>query len=103
MSRLLRHAARTAAALITPAALVRLGLPAVGAALLVVIVAAGVLCWVISNGDRSNRAARLISATRGDAVQMAGRPPDPPPTPARQPSPTRIRFRIARRGGVHHE
>jgi hypothetical protein len=67
MKRPWRALVKGAAAVVGPAMLARLGLPAVGAALVVVLVAAGVLCWVVSSKDRSDHAAQLIDAARGQA------------------------------------
>jgi hypothetical protein len=46
----------------------------IGAVLLIVIISAGLLCWVINNADRSYRAAQLISATRGHDMSWNGKP-----------------------------
>ena len=66
MSHAIGNAAWAAAAMI---ALARLGMPAAGAALLIAAIGAGVLCWIISSGDRADRAERLIGAARGHATE----------------------------------
>ena len=54
-------------------ALVRLGVPGVAAAVLLAVIAAGVLCWVLASAERSERAAALIAAARGKTIRP--RPP----------------------------
>lgn len=61
---------KVVAAVAGPVLLVRLGLPALGALLLIVIITVGMLCWIISSHDRSGNAAQLIAAIRG---QKGGR------------------------------
>ena len=84
----LRRASRAAAGLLPTAALARLGLPALAAAIFLAALAAGVACWVISSGDRSDRVIRMIYARRGDAQCL--------PQDARRSSPTSPRRGRAR-------
>jgi hypothetical protein len=85
MIRALGHAARAAGAVLTPAVLVRLGLPAVAAATGILLTGAGVLCWVLASAERADRARQLITALRSGPV-----PPPPPPAirAARHEEPT---------------
>jgi hypothetical protein len=43
-----------------------LGLPAFGALVFLAVLAAGVACWVIGSGDRTERVSRVLLAWRGD-------------------------------------
>jgi hypothetical protein len=81
MRRAWRALVKVTAAVVGPAMLARLGLPAVGAALVVVLVAAGVLCWVLASQDRSDHAAQLIDAARGQAKVLALLPAAPAAVP----------------------
>ncbi len=53
------------------ALLARLGLPALAGMVVLGILLLAVICWVISNGDRSDRAARLMLALRDKASCLA--------------------------------
>jgi len=76
----LRAAGKTAATLVPTAQLARLGLPALIAAgvLLVLILAAG--CWILASDGPAARLACILDAWRGNPI------PDPPTT---APQPTR--------------
>lgn len=72
MSQTLGHWAKTAAAVL---ALGRL-MPAAGwAALAAALIVAGVVCWILSSPERTDRAARLIGAARGQAAALPASPP----------------------------
>lgn len=77
MTGLARNALRRvghAAAGIVPAALVAgLGVPALGALVLVAILVVAVACWVIKSKARTDRAARLLLACRGDTACLPSR------------------------------
>jgi hypothetical protein len=60
-----RRAGRAAAGLLPAAALARLGVPALAAVVFLAVLALGAACWVIANGDRSDRVTRMIYARRG--------------------------------------
>jgi hypothetical protein len=83
----LKHAGRVLAGILPAAVLARLGVPALAAAVSLAVLILGVTCWVINNGDRSDRVTRMIYARHGDARCL---PPDTgPPVPASQPHPRR--------------
>lgn len=52
------------------AAMIRIGLPVVVGTSFLVLVIIGAICWTISNGDRADRLALLISAARGQASRL---------------------------------
>ena len=64
-----------AAGLLPAAALARLGLPALAAAVVLAVAALGAACWVIASGDRSDRVTRMIYARHGDARSLTSGPP----------------------------
>jgi hypothetical protein len=85
----LKRAGRTAAGVLSAGLLARLGLPALAALVLLGVFLLVVICWIISNGDRSDRAARMMLALRGKASCLAPRPAVgavPAPRPRRQTS-----------------
>ena len=87
MKNALRHASRALAGMLPAAVLARLGMPALGAAIFLAVLALAVACWVISNGDRSDRVTRMIYARHGDARCL---PPGPAPSsPAAPAAPRR--------------
>jgi hypothetical protein len=68
-----RYAAKAAAGLIPAAAVARLGMPALGALVLLAVLILAFVCWVIVSQDRTNRVSQLLLARRG--------------TPAAEPAP----------------
>ncbi len=73
-----------AAGLLPAAALARLGLPALAAAVILAVAALGAACWVIASGDRSDRVTRMIYARHGDARSLTSRPPAAPARASRR-------------------
>jgi hypothetical protein len=73
-----RRAGWMTAGLLPAAALARLGLPALAAAVILAGAALGVACWVIASDDRSDRVTRMIYARHGDARSLTSRPPAAP-------------------------
>jgi hypothetical protein len=74
----LKRGGRIAAEVVLPAAvLVRLGLPALAALVLLGVLLLATICWVVNNGDRSDRAARLMLALQGRTSCLAPRPAVP--------------------------
>jgi hypothetical protein len=71
MKKAVKYAARTATGMLPAALFVRLGLPALGALVFLAVLVLGVICWIISNGDRSDRVTRIILARQGDARCLA--------------------------------
>jgi hypothetical protein len=69
-----RYAAKAAAGLIPAATVARLGMPALGALVLLAVLTLAVACWVIVSQDRTNRVSQILLARRG--------------TPAAEPVPT---------------
>lgn len=67
MRNVLKHAGRAAAGMLPAAVLARLGVPALAAAVSLVVLVAGVTCWVLSSDDRSDRVNRILLARQGDA------------------------------------
>ena len=64
-----------------PAALLaRLGVPALAALVFLAILVLGVICWIISDPERSERVNRMLLAKRGDA-RCLRRPDHPAPSP----------------------
>jgi hypothetical protein len=62
------------AAVLPAAVLARLGLPALAALVLLCVLLLAVICWIISNGDRSDRLNRMMLALQGKASCLAPRP-----------------------------
>jgi len=74
-----------------PAALLaRLGVPALTAVIVLVVLVIGVTCWIISNDDRTGRVNRMMLAIRGDArcLEIAA---SARPSPASRPHRPSIR------------
>lgn len=78
----LKHTARTAAGLLPAALLIKLGMPALGALFLLAVLTLGLIRWIISDKDRSDRVARMILAWHGNARCLA---PAPPTSPSANP------------------
>jgi hypothetical protein len=72
----LKHTARTVAGLLPAALLVEMGMPALGALVLLSVLTLGLICWIISNRDRSDRVTRMILAWHGNASCLAPAPRD---------------------------
>jgi len=53
--------------------LARLGMPALAAVVFLVVLALGAACWVIADGDRSDRVTRMIYARHGNARSLVPR------------------------------
>jgi hypothetical protein len=83
----LRRAGKVAAGGLPAALVTGLGLPALGALVLLFVAMLGVACWVIGSEDRTARASRVLLAWRGNASCLApGRGASPSPTPERRPA-----------------
>jgi hypothetical protein len=88
-----RRAGRVTAELLPAAALTRLGVPALAAAVFLAVLTLGAACWVIASGDRSDRITRMIDARHGRSLPRGSpaaparasrrKPADPPAAPAR--------------------
>jgi hypothetical protein len=63
-----RYTAKAAASLIPAATVARLGMPALGALVLLAVLIFAFACWVIGNQDRTNRASQILLARRGTPV-----------------------------------
>jgi hypothetical protein len=74
MTDALKRAGRMAAGVLPAAVLVRLGLPALAALVLLGVLLLVVFCWILSNGDRSDRLTRMLLARHGDASCLAPNP-----------------------------
>jgi hypothetical protein len=84
----LKRAGRMTAGVLPAGLLARLGLPALAALVMLGALLLVVICWIISNGDRSDRAARMMLALQGKASSLAPRPAVPPcPLPGRAAKP----------------
>jgi hypothetical protein len=78
----LRRAGKVAAGALPAALVAGLGLPALGALVLLFVAMLGVACWVIRSEDRTARVSRMLLAWRGNASCLApwrGASPSPPP------------------------
>lgn len=69
----LRRAAHVIAGAIPAAVLARLGMPALGAVLFLVVAGIAVGCWVIGSRDRTERVSRLLLACRGNVACLPGK------------------------------
>jgi hypothetical protein len=65
-----RHAA-TAAGVLTTAVMAGLGMPALGALVLLAVLILAVMCWVIASQDRTNRVSQILLARRGSPLTPA--------------------------------
>jgi hypothetical protein len=84
-----------AAGVLPAAVLARLGLPALAALVLLGVLVLAVICWIIGNGDRSDRVTRMMLATKGKASCLAPRPAIPAvPAPATSPTCPAMKERI---------
>ena len=77
MKSALKHTAPVVAGMLPAAVLVRLGMPALAALVFLAVLVLGVICWVISSPDRSERVARMMLARRGNARCLEGGVPAP--------------------------
>lgn len=68
----LRHTLHAALGVVPAAMLVRLGMPALGGLVFLIIATIAVACWVVGSGDRTERVSRLLLACRGDAACLRG-------------------------------
>jgi hypothetical protein len=64
---ILKHAGGAAAGMLPAALLVRLGMSALAAVVFLVVLVLGVICWIISSDDRTDRVNRMLLARQGDA------------------------------------
>lgn len=71
MKKALKHAGKVAAGMLPAALLAGLGITALGALVFLAVLVLGVVCWIISSGDRSDRVTRMILARWGDAPATA--------------------------------
>lgn len=85
MKTTLKHAGRAAGGTFSLAALTQLSMPALTAVGVLAVLMLGVICWIISSEERSDRASRLMLARRGDAkcLETSVTPPSPSPPRAR--------------------
>ena len=84
MKNALKHAGRALCVVLPTGLLAQLGMPALAALVFLAVLVLGVTCWIIGNGDRSDRVTRMIFARQGDARCLV---PDPSAAslPASQP------------------
>jgi hypothetical protein len=61
----LRRTGKAAAGVAAAALVAGLSLPALGAPVFLAVLAAGMACWVICSGDRTERVSRVLLAWRG--------------------------------------
>jgi hypothetical protein len=71
----------------------RVGVIAVGALVVIIVVAFGIACWVIASADRSDRVARLILARHGDASCLQAASAKPRATRPARARATRVQLR----------
>jgi hypothetical protein len=82
---------------LVPAAVVAgLGVPALGALVLLAVLVLAVACWVLGSQQRTNRASEIIRAWRGTAAPE----PAPPVPPAGPGILTRTLTRVTGREGI---
>jgi hypothetical protein len=67
----LKRGARSAAIFFAADQLLRLGVPALGALVFLVVLMLGVVCWVVASPERTERLSRLLLASRGDARSLS--------------------------------
>ena len=67
----LRHVGKVVAGALPAVLVAGLGLPALGALVLLTVVVVGVACWVIHSEDRTDRVSRVLLAWRGNASCIA--------------------------------
>ena len=89
------YAAKVAAGLIPAAAVAGLGLPALGALVLVVVLILAFACWVIGNQNRTNRVSEILRARRS---VPAPEPATPASAPSVPPSVTGVLKKMLRLG-----
>jgi hypothetical protein len=84
----------TPAGVLSAGLLARLGPPALAAVVVLGILLLVVICWIISNGDRSDRMARMMLALQGKPAAWLPDPLSPafplPGRAANQPAPEGI-------------
>jgi hypothetical protein len=66
----LKGAGRVIAGILPAAALARLGMPALVAAVFLAVLVVGTACWIVASDDRSDRVTRMIYARHGDARSL---------------------------------
>jgi hypothetical protein len=72
---MLRHTGKVAAGALSAALVARLGWPALGVLAFLVVLTAGLICWVLSSDARVARVTRILNAWRGG---IASPEPDGP-------------------------
>jgi hypothetical protein len=84
----LKHAGRAAAGMLPAALVVRLGMPALAALVLLAVLVIGVICWIINSDDRTGRVNRMMLARHGDArcLETDRSAPSSPASRPRRPS-----------------
>jgi hypothetical protein len=75
----IKTAGKAAASVLPAALLAGLGLPGLGALVLVAVLLIGLIGWIITSKDRCDRASRLLLAWRGEASALVPPAPAPPP------------------------
>lgn len=90
LTTMLSHTGKVAAGVLSAALIARLGWPALGVLTLLVALAAGLVCWVLSSDARAARVARILTAWHGGITSAE------PDAPAILPSGAHGRLR--RRG-----
>lgn len=93
MKNALKYASRAAAGLLPAVLLVRVSMPVLVALVLIAVFMLGVICWVISSGDRADRVTRMILAGKGNAGCLTPSPsaPSSPASRSRRARPARHR------------
>jgi hypothetical protein len=76
---LLRHTGKVVAGALSAALIVQLCLPALGVFVLLIVLAAGLACWVLSSDARAARLARILTAWHGGITSTE---PDVPAIPS---------------------
>jgi hypothetical protein len=65
MKTVAKIAARVAAGVLPAVAVARLGMPALGALVLLAVLILAMVCWVLASQDRTNRVSQILLAGRG--------------------------------------
>ena len=103
MKNALKHAGKVAAGMLPAALLAGLGITALGALVFLAVLVLGVVCWIISSGDRSDRVTRMILARWGDASCLPHPHRAPLDSPAEPVVPPALRPRQLQRLSVQEE
>lgn len=83
----IRRGGQATAGILPAVALVRLGIPALVAVVFLAVLVAGVICWVVSSADRTDRLNRIMLARQGNArcLTPMSSAPSVPASPAATP------------------